>query len=222
MKINSPFTVGISVLLLSAAVSFAEDKAVSADNGKDKAPAPIASASAKPVVLTPFFNATGIYKDDLEFTGGLDDLGNALSANLLGSTQTWKETAFTIGPAGASNVVTCAGQVIPLPADKFASLNMLATAVNGSQETQNFTITYSDSTTQVCTQGVSDWFTPESYAGESKVVNMAYRIQSDGTKDEQPFYVYGYSFSLNKTNAVKSVTLPNNSNIKVIALTLVP
>jgi hypothetical protein len=222
MKINNPFTIGVATLLLSAVVASAENQAGSNDISQVKAPAPAASTPATSVVLKSFFNANGICKDEVEFTGGLDDLGNALSGNLLSSNQTWNGTPFTIGPTNASNVVTCAGQIIPLTPGMFSSLRMLATAVNGSQETQAFTITYSDSSTQLCTQGISDWFTPESYQGESKAVNLSYRNQSDGTKDEQPFYVYGYSFSLNKTNAVKSVTLPNNSNVKIIALTLVP
>ena len=51
---------------------------------------------------------------------------------------------------------------------------------------------------------------------------MEYRNQADGTKDEQEYNVYGYSFNLDKTLAVKSVTLPDNSNVRVFALTLVP
>ena len=50
---------------------------------------------------------------------------------------------------------------------------------------------------------------------------MPYRDQSNGTKDNRTFYLYGYSFTLNQTKTVKSMTLPNNGNVIVLASTLV-
>jgi hypothetical protein len=119
-------------------------------------------------------------------------------------------------------VVTCAGQTIALPAGSFSSLQILAAAVNGDQASQNFTVAYADASAQTVTQSISDWFTPENYSGETQAINMAYRNQSDGTKDERPFYIYGYTFSLNKTSAVKSLKLPENANVRIFAVTLVP
>lgn len=187
-----------------------------------KAPAPVAGTPGVQVALSSFFNNCGIYKDDVEITEGLDGGGYACSSNLLGSSQIWNGTLFKIGSTSASNVVTATGQTIPLPSGKFSSLRLLATAVNGNQEAQDFTVTYGDKTKESSKQSISDWFTPGSFPGESQVVTMAYRNQSDGTKDEQTYYLYGYSFNLNKTNTVKSVTLPDNDNVKVFALTLVP
>jgi hypothetical protein len=127
-----------------------------------------------------------------------------------------------MGSPGVSNAVTAAGQTITLPAGTFSSLRLLMMAVNGNQETNDFIVTYGDNTVQTNTQSVSDWFTPTPYPGETQVVSMDYRNQADGSKDEETCYVYGYSFSLNAKNAVKSVTLPNNSSVKIFAMTLVP
>jgi hypothetical protein len=44
----------------------------------------------------------------------------------------------------------------------------------------------------------------------------------NGGRIPQPTYLYGYSFALNNAKTVQSVTLPNNSNVEVLALTLVP
>ena len=49
---------------------------------------------------------------------------------------------------------------------------------------------------------------------------MAYRDLSNGTKQNGPFYVYGYSFSLAAGKTVSSITLPNDSNVKLLAITL--
>ena len=41
-----------------------------------------------------------------------------------------------------------------------------ATGVNGNQANQTFTVNYSDGTSTSFTQSLSDWFTPQNYAGE--------------------------------------------------------
>ena len=93
-------------------------------------------------------------------------------------------------------------------------------AVNGNQANQTFTVNYADGTTQTFTQSLSDWFSPQNYTGESKAVTMAYRDLANGTKQNRPFYVYGYSFSLNATKTVSSITLPNDANVKLLSVTL--
>ena len=176
-----------------------------------------------PVNLGGSFNLDGIVNDGSTFTlttGIIDGGVAALSANLLGTSQTWNGTPFTIGAAGSSNVVSATGQTISLPAGQYASLQFLALAVNGNQANQTFTVNYADGTTQTFTQSLSDWFSPQNYTGESKAVTMAYRDLSNGTKDNRTFYVYGYSFSLNATKTVSSITLPNDANVKLLSVTL--
>jgi hypothetical protein len=51
---------------------------------------------------------------------------------------------------------------------------------------------------------------------------MAYRNTASGTKDNRAFYLYGYSFALDKTKTVSSISLPKNSSVVLLALTLVP
>jgi len=99
---------------------------------------------------------------------------------------------------------------------------MLATGVNGNQASQTFTVTYTDGTTSTFTQSLSDWFSPQSYAGESQAATMAYRNTGAGGKDDRTFYLYEYSFALNATKTVSSITLPGNNNVVVLAMTLTP
>ena len=183
---------------------------------------PPTAAASQQVNLASSYNRTGIVNDGSAFSGGLDGGGSALSANLLGTSQTWMGTTFTIGPAGSSDVVSATGQTIALPAGQDGSLALLATAVNGNQPNLTFTVNYTDGTKATFTQSVSDWFTPQNYSGESKAVTMAYRDRSNGTEDNRTFFLYGYTFALNSAKTVRSLTLPNDANVELVAATLVP
>ncbi len=176
--------------------------------------------------LTSYYNRAGIYVDGVTFTnpatGGLDGGGEAYSGTLLGSYLTWTNTLFAFGPLNATDVISCASQTIPLTPGNYSRLKMLATGVQGGQASQSFVVTYSDSTTATFVQSLSDWFTPANYAGESKVVPMGHRNNSNGTTDNRTFYLYGYSFTLNSAKTVQSVRLPADANVIVTAISLVP
>jgi uncharacterized membrane protein len=178
------------------------------------------TSTGGPVNLSAAYNLIGLVADGTTFAsnGGVDRSGSAYSANLLGSTVSFGGASFAMGPANAPSAVSSA--TVTLPAGQYSTLAMLGTAVNGNQASQTFTVTYTDSTTSTFTQGLSNWNTPQNYAGESKAVTMAYRDKSNGTKDNRTFYLFGYSFALNPAKTVSSFALPSNSNIVVLAITL--
>jgi len=184
----------------------------------------VTGSSPTSVSLTSSFNREGIVADGTTFsaTGGLDDDGSAYSSNLLGTTLSFGGETYNFGAANGNNAVSGSGQTITLPAASFSTLRILATAVNGNQASQTFTVTYTNGTTTTITQSLSDWFTPQSFSGESVAKSMAYRDTSGGTKDDGTFDLYGYSFAINKTLTVKSIKLPSNSNVEVLAISLVP
>jgi len=152
--------------------------------------------------------------------GGIDSGGHAYSEILTGTSVIWSGSTFALGTPGALDAVRNA--VITLPAGSYSALNLLATGVNGSQASQTFTVTYTDGTTTAIKQSVSDWFYPRSYAGESVVATTAYRLSSTGAQDTGPCYLYGYSFALNSSKTIKSITLPANANVVVLAIDLTP
>jgi len=176
--------------------------------------------------LGSFYNRAGIYDDGVTYTnpatGGLDGEGSSYSGTLLGGSLTWSNTVFNFGPANTTNMVATAGQTIPLPSGSYAALRLLGTGIQGGQPAQSFVVTYSDSTTATFSQGLSDWFNPANYAGETKAVVMGHRNSSDGTADNRTFYLYGYSFNLNSTKTATSIRLPNNGNVMIAAISLVP
>jgi hypothetical protein len=182
----------------------------------------VKAGSSVPVDLATAFNIEGVTSDGTTFrdTSGFDEGGAAYSASLLTATTTWKGIEFHLGRANAANTVACRGQVIALPAGSDASLWLLGAGVEGSQMAQTFTVTYTDGTTERLIQNLSDWFVPQSFPGESRAFKMAYRNMANGVKDARTFYVYSYGFTLNGAKIVKSITLPDNPNVKLLAITL--
>jgi hypothetical protein len=51
---------------------------------------------------------------------------------------------------------------------------------------------------------------------------MAYRILASGAIDNRTFYLYGYSLAINNAKTVRSITLPNNGNVVLLAVDLLP
>ncbi len=175
------------------------------------------------VNLSSEYNLYGIYTDGTTYsTGGLDGGGYSYSANLLTTSRVFNGTLFTFGPANELDAVGCSGQSVTLTQGKFSSLTLLATGIEGNQASQTLTVKYTDGTSTKFTQSFSDWFTPQKYTRESEGVAMAYRNFDNGTKDQRTFNLYAYTFALNPAKSVKSVTLPNDTHVVVLAATLAP
>ncbi len=181
----------------------------------------LASQVVSTVDLSADFNLTGITANGAHFSGGLDGVGNALSANLLGTSQVWNGVNFAIGAAGTNNVVQSTGQTINIPAGQYTQLDILATAVQGNQRNQQFVVNYSDGTSVTLTQNMSDWYTPQNFAGESVVDRTAHRNTAGGGADNRYFDVYGYSIQLDGSKTVSSITLPSDRDVDVLAISTV-
>jgi hypothetical protein len=149
--------------------------------------------------------------------GGIDTWGYAYSSSLLGSTVSWSGVTFNLGAAGTASAVS--NTTISLPAVSSTTLNLLAVAVNGGHK-NSFVVTYTDGTATTFTRSLSSWLSSQGNAGESVAVTMAYRIDQYGVIDNRSVYLYGYSFALDGTKTVKSLTLPATRNIVVMAATL--
>ncbi|HTU25197.1 MAG TPA: hypothetical protein VMF30_07355, partial [Pirellulales bacterium] len=179
-------------------------------------------APTQAIDLSSDYNLYGITPNGAKFLGGLDGAGNAIPGSVVGTSQTWNNVPFTISSPKVDDVVQASGQTINLPNNVYQSIDLLGAAVNGNQPDVTFTVTYTDGTTQTYTQSISDWHTPQSYSGESVVVNSSYRnTQQGGTDTKAPFDVYGYSLPLNTSKAVESITLTSDSHVEILAMTVV-
>jgi subtilase family serine protease len=183
----------------------------------------VPSSGTSLVNLSPAYNITAMVMDGLPFAGGgldggLNGSSTAYSANLIGVQQTIGGDLFYFGPANAPDAVSA--KTVSLAPGQFSSITLLATGVNGSQVAQVFKVTYTDGTSSIFTQNLSDWFTAQTFSGETKAMTMLYRDNGQGQRDNRTFYLYEYKFVLNASKTVASITLPNNRNVVVLAATL--
>ena len=177
----------------------------------------------QPVNLSSAFNRTGIVADGTKFRGGgLDRHGHDLSSNLLGHASPPAAPPSTSGPPAPPTSSAPPGRPSPCRRATTRALKLLATGVNGNQPRQTFTVTYTDGTRARFKQSISNWATPKRYAGESTALSTDYRDTSRGRKQAGRFRVYEYTFTLDPTKTVRSLTLPKDANVEVLAATLVP
>ena len=168
------------------------------------------------------YNLMAFSKDGTPFSASasMDPQGHLFSADLLGPAVDWDGSTFKLGPAGGPNAISSAP--FALPAGQYSVLKLLATGVNGKQASNMFTVTYTDGTTSNYLQSLSDWKTPQGYAGESIAVTMPYRNASDGTRQIHDYYLYGYNFMLNSNKTISSLSPPSDGNVIVLAVALSP
>jgi hypothetical protein len=193
---------------------------------------PLAILGGVPVSLGSSYNQMGIVNDGTIFSSQGIGAGFALSGTLLGGVPLddaqqgplrsviANGIQFDLGPLGSNNVVSAAGQVIPLPAGQFSTLNLLGTAVFGDQKNLEFRLNLSDGTSLGYTQSLSDWTNPATLPGETTAAKMVYRDFKDGNTDNTPVKLSVWSFPLDPNNHVQSITLPNNADAMVLAITL--
>lgn len=167
------------------------------------------------------YNVAATTPDNAKFNpnGGFDEGGAAFSGTLLNGSVTTKGVTFRVGPASGPNALVAHGQTINL-SGAHKSVWLLAAAVDGGQREQSVVIEYQDGSRATVVQNFSDWFEPEDFPGEVRALRMPYRNLANGSRDPRPFYVYAYGLPLDSGKPVKSITLPNNPNIRVLAISL--
>jgi alpha-mannosidase len=175
-----------------------------------------------PVDLSPAYNITAIYSDGTKFPpdAGADGGGYAFSAKTLGAEEVGDEVIFKLGPPNAPDAVS--GKTVSVPPGKYSSVRILATAIEGNQTHQRFTINYTDGTSTTLTQSMSDWAGGAEFRGQSEAVKVPYRLAGDGSIDGNTFHLWAYRLNTDPMKDVKSVSLPSTRNVIVFGITLVP
>jgi hypothetical protein len=123
--------------------------------------------------------------------------------------------------------LTTSGVNITLPADQqvvYSTLIMLGTAVNG-HHTGTVTVTYTDNSTTVFSQTFSDWCGFGGNQYESIAIGGINRINSDGTLNGANCNLYSYTYPLDFTRTLASISLKDTDGSGAsfaLALTLKP
>ena len=151
------------------------------------------------------------------------------SVDLLSSIA-WGGATFNFGPVpnnnnGENNFVQGKGQTINVPMGNFSGLYLAGAGSNGNQPNQKLTLNFSDGSTKDWTQSFSDWCSPSNFAGESIIQQQAQWVSQVGNPINQTNYVYGYAYDYSSLitpgMTLSSVTLPNNSNLGILGMTMV-
>ncbi len=167
--------------------------------------------------ISKFYNTEAIGVDSGHVAGGgLDGLGNVYAADLLATPLVAANQAFTLGKPDGLDAVS--DVLLPVTPGNYYGLTLLATAVRGNQPNQVFTVNYADGSTLEETQSLSDWHTPQHYAGESIAVTTAYRLTIDGVRQKGSFSLYTYTLPVDHDKVVVGVRLPYLHTVNVLAL----
>ena len=181
-----------------------------------------AAAQGVPVSLSSYYNCIGITNNSAPTLGNIDGSGYSYSAQLIGSQSlTIGGVPFTLGPFtnSTNNVITGTGQTIPLTSGSYGTLYLLACAVNNDQLGQAFSVHYTSGSPTTGSFNISNWGSN----GEGNVVAQA-MASRNGPNGTVTFNVdiYEFSLPLNSSGTVSSLQLPSNSQVKILAATLVP
>jgi hypothetical protein len=152
--------------------------------------------------------------------GGLDGGNDAYSEQLIGTTVTSGGITYALGAAGTPSAVGT-GATVTLPAGQYGTLSFVGAGFFGDQPNLPFIVTYSDNSTATFTQSVSDWAAPGNYPGEFVALTMPYRDTGPGNEQNGPFFLYRYTFVIDSTKTVATLTLPT-ANIAVLSVVLTP
>jgi len=181
----------------------------------------ILTPTLKNVDMSSYYNLDGIASLTKNPTdGNFDGGGGNFDADVMPQTFNVQNFSFTLGSMkdGAKNVFKCDGSTITLPQEKTSDLYLLETATNGKQ-TGNFTVNYVDGTSEVKAVSMSDWCSTSVSPPESFALKMDHRIYGGGSQS-LGVNLYLNEIRIDGTKLVKSITVPNNADMKIFSITL--
>ncbi len=154
--------------------------------------------------------------------GNFDGSGWSYDAALLppaGSRTVGGAPYFLPDPCGvAMNFLTARGQQLAVPAGRYSTLHVLG-AAHGGDVTSQVTATYTDGTTAMVPFALTDWASSAGRNGNILAIAMPHRIKSGQGVDGPPVNLYAATLALDAGRTVQSITLPNNANAEIYALT---
>ncbi len=182
--------------------------------------------------------------------GGLDAEGRSLPADMLPARIAYDGIEFALGPTDARNAMTARGQVLPLPAGTNGRVYILAASAAGDQKAafkigdRPAELTIQDWGGYIGQWDNRVWTTKQEIAppapgreprvrtiqeyaaltpGFIKQAPVAWfashRHLQDGTNDPYA-YSYLFAYSLEVPAGAKTLTLPDNDRIRVLAVTV--
>lgn len=178
--------------------------------------------------LAQAFNNAGTSDNSNPTGANFDGKGYSYSAQALaavgltpGAVVTHDGVSFTWPDAssGQPNNVVAAGQTL-MYSGAGDTLGILGAAAFGTQS-GTATITYTDGSTQNFNLSFADWYANAPAPGDELLATTSdWNRPSGSTQGDHAVSVYYTSVALNPTRAIRSITLPTNSNLHIFALGL--
>lgn len=192
---------------------------------------------SQPVTIA--YNSSVATCDKEKSVSGFDSDGRSLAAEMLPGKIVDGDVTFELAPAGngQKNALTCKGQTISLPGGEFNRIALLIAASKDQPATfevdgKKIELTIQDWggyvgqwDNRIWKDGSDNW--TERYAGldpgYTKRAPVAWfcshRHNSDG-ENEPYVYSYLYTYSIDAPSGAKTLKLPNNPNIRVLAISV--
>ncbi|MEW2401890.1 SGNH/GDSL hydrolase family protein [Streptomyces sp. NPDC046862] len=126
--------------------------------------------------------------------------------------------SFPSGADGVDNTVTAHGQTLSLPGLRARELRVLGATSSGAVD-DVATVTYTDGSAASLPLHFSDWASGPQ-AGEDIAVAAPYRYRAGVGRDGPPVDIYARTISLDPDRTVRSITLPDQTRLKLFAVTL--
>ncbi|MCE5322946.1 hypothetical protein LLG46_06485 [bacterium] len=118
---------------------------------------------------------------------------------------------------GTSGALACSGQKVTFEAGSYKSLHILAASTSGDTS-GDISLDYAKNPQTVSLQ-ISDWSKGPSH-GEKIGFAARHRHSHGGDEVGTPCYLYEYAVPLDESSILAGIMLPENPDIKVVAVTL--
>jgi alpha-mannosidase len=203
-----------------------------ASSGPTPTPAPTATPPATPtptptpasviVSLTSSYNQDAYSYDSNRADGNYDGASATYPADSVITNPSYDGIPYQLGPLtnGSNNAIKGTGQTITLTQGVYSSIRFLGSGTNGDK-TGTFRITYTDNSYTDVSVTQLDWRTSASVSGEKVVETMTHKHTPTGDSTVKNTYIFAYYLTPTAGKTVKSLSLPNDANIHVLAITLV-
>ena len=180
--------------------------------------------------LGAYFNCDGVSSDANRLAGNFDAPHVASGASYPASELPESHSIFVavkdkaipllFPDKGANaNNISCAGQSIIVPPDRYRSVNFLGSAENGGFE-RTVTLVYTSGSDQERQWRMGDWCSETEY-DEVTVIKSAFRHGWAGEVEQgTPCYIRWQSISADPSRVLREIQLPDHPHMHVFAITL--
>lgn len=186
-------------------------------------PTPIATPSTAPITadLTEYFDQDAFSYDSDRRDGDYDGSGNTYPADLAERNSKYGSIPFKLGSFenDRNNSIICDRQVISLEKGRYAAIYLAGSSTNGNKSGV-FKINYTDGTYSSVTVSMKDWCTSDT-SGQSVLQSMSHRHSYSGNNGTI-CRIFVYTLPADTGKTVKSITLPAEKDMHILAITLAP